>query len=117
MTSRRDFLKTSGLVVMAGAGGFLGLDQFVYGSDDGNPVSSKGDLQKPTLVTIFLRGGADSLHVFVPLPSGALPEGATTRKPSESALARQRPDRWLAALSPAQCNALYNRSTAGLCAS
>jgi uncharacterized protein (DUF1501 family) len=64
--NRRDFLKTSGLVVMAGASGFLGLDQFVYGKDDGNPVSASADKQKPTLVTIFLRGGADSLHVFVP---------------------------------------------------
>jgi uncharacterized protein (DUF1501 family) len=66
MSTRRDFLKSAGLVVMAGASGFMGLDQFVYGKDDGNPVSSKSDLQKPTLVTIFLRGGADSLHVFVP---------------------------------------------------
>src|SRR5579864_2973488 len=65
-TSRRDFLKSSGLVVMAGATGFLGLDQFVYGKDDGNPISAGSDKQKATLVTIFLRGGADSLHVFVP---------------------------------------------------
>ena len=35
MSTRRDFLKSAGLVVMAGASGFLGLDQFVYGKDDG----------------------------------------------------------------------------------
>ncbi|HXE55815.1 MAG TPA: DUF1501 domain-containing protein [Tepidisphaeraceae bacterium] len=66
MTSRRDFLKASGLVVMAGASGFLGLDQFVYGQSDPTPVKNSADRQKPTLVTIFLRGGADSLHVLVP---------------------------------------------------
>lgn len=67
MSSRRDFLKASGLVVMAGASGFLGLDQFVRGaSDDGTPVKANEGRQKPTVVTIFLRGGADALHVLVP---------------------------------------------------
>ncbi|HEY2585855.1 MAG TPA: DUF1501 domain-containing protein [Tepidisphaeraceae bacterium] len=66
--SRRDFLKASGLVVMAGAGGFLGFDQFVRGEgDSGLPIKANDDRQKPTLVTIFLRGGADSLHIFVPV--------------------------------------------------
>ena len=64
--SRRDFLKAAGMCVMAGASGFMGLDQFVLGADDGNPVSAAAQVQKPTLITIFLRGGADGLHVFVP---------------------------------------------------
>jgi uncharacterized protein (DUF1501 family) len=67
-TSRRDFLKASGLVVMGGASGFLGFDQFVRGEGDaGLPVKANEDRQKPTLVTIFLRGGCDALHVFVPV--------------------------------------------------
>lgn len=66
-SSRRDFLKASGLVVMAGAGGFLGLDQFIYAQDDDvTKVKADEARQKPTLVTIFLRGGADALHAFVP---------------------------------------------------
>jgi len=66
-TSRRDFLRSSGLVVMAGAAGFLNLDQFVFAADDDTTtVKANTDRQKPTLVTIFLRGGADALHVFVP---------------------------------------------------
>ena len=67
-TSRRDFLRASGLVVMAGSSGFLGLDQFLYGQDDASPVKAAADAdrQKPTLVTIFLRGGADALHALVP---------------------------------------------------
>ena len=64
--SRRDFLKASGLVVMGGASGFLGFDQFVRGEGDSTPVKANEDRQKATLVTIFLRGGADALHVFVP---------------------------------------------------
>ena len=66
--SRRDFLKASGLVVMAGAAGFLGTEQFVYGLDD-SPVKAKStdDKQRPTLVTIFLRGGCDALQAFVPV--------------------------------------------------
>ena len=64
--SRRDFLKASGLVVMAG-GAFLGMDRFVRGDGDpATPVKANEDRQKATLVTIFLRGGADPLHVFVP---------------------------------------------------
>jgi uncharacterized protein (DUF1501 family) len=75
------------LVIMGGAAGFLTAEQFVYGQD--SPFSlgrSKGNIpqtapekelspdeakalaekQRPTLVTIFLRGGADSLNAFVP---------------------------------------------------
>jgi uncharacterized protein (DUF1501 family) len=59
-------LKAAGMMVMAGGSGFMGLDQFVFGADDGNPVSAAQQEQKATLVTIFLRGGADGLHVFVP---------------------------------------------------
>jgi uncharacterized protein (DUF1501 family) len=65
--SRRDFLKASGLVVMGGASGFLGFDQFVRGEGDSAPVKANEDRQKPTIVTIFLRGGADAMHIFVPI--------------------------------------------------
>src|SRR5690349_18034520 len=68
--SRRDFLKASGLCVMAGAAGYLGTNQFVYGADEApvNIVKADGaaDRQKPTIVTIFLRGGADALNAIVP---------------------------------------------------
>src|ERR1700691_5990088 len=67
--SRRDFLKASGLCVMAGAAGYLGTEQFVYGADD-TAVSVKAgsadSRQKATIVTIFLRGGADALNAVVP---------------------------------------------------
>ncbi|HSU69712.1 MAG TPA: DUF1501 domain-containing protein [Tepidisphaeraceae bacterium] len=67
-SSRRDFLKASGLVVMGGASGFMGFDQFVRGEGDpSTPVKANEDRQKATIVTIFLRGGADALHVFVPV--------------------------------------------------
>lgn len=74
MSNRRDFIKASGLVVMAGAAGFLTTDQFAagydfYGKGDANKdvEKKKGDRpQPPTLVTIFLRGGADMLNTFVP---------------------------------------------------
>jgi uncharacterized protein (DUF1501 family) len=70
--SRRDFIKSSGLVVMAGAAGFLTTDQFAagydfYGKGDQNKEKVKGDRpQPPTLVTIFLRDGADMLNTFIP---------------------------------------------------
>jgi uncharacterized protein (DUF1501 family) len=68
--SRRDFLKASGLVVMAGAGGYLGTEQFIYGADDSavsvKPQGSLDAKQRPTIVTIFLRGGADALNAIVP---------------------------------------------------
>jgi uncharacterized protein (DUF1501 family) len=74
---------------MAGAAGFLTADQFVRGEGpfslgssknkvgnagngpDGKQTSPADDAiaeakQRPTLVTIFLRGGADSLNAFVP---------------------------------------------------
>ena len=71
MSSRRDFLKNSGLVVMGGAAGFLSVDKFAQGYDfygKGDPQDKKvaDRPQPPTLVTIFLRGGADMLNTFVP---------------------------------------------------
>jgi len=71
-SSRRDFLRNSGMVVMAGAAGYFGFDQLVRAAEtaqqSGNSSSASADYdrQKPTLVTIFLRGGADSLNAFVP---------------------------------------------------
>src|SRR4051812_5151940 len=68
--SRREFLKSSGMVILAGAGGaFLTPEQYllakgVTGIPGGGTVDD--DRNKPTLVTIFLRGGADSLNAFVP---------------------------------------------------
>src|SRR5258706_6214940 len=70
--SRRDFLKNSGLVVMAGAAGFLTTEKYVQGYDfygKGDPNSAKQKADRPqaaTIVTIFLRGGADALNTFVP---------------------------------------------------
>ena len=81
---RRDFLRSSGLVVMAGAAGFLTTEQFVRGDgpfslgsskskldtppeqSDPREVAASEEKQRPTLVTIFLRGGADSLNAIVP---------------------------------------------------
>jgi uncharacterized protein (DUF1501 family) len=70
-SSRRDFLRNSGMVVMAGAAGYFGFDQLVRAAEvaQKNGASSADadyDRQKPTLVTIFLRGGADTFNAFVP---------------------------------------------------
>jgi hypothetical protein len=67
------------LVVMAGAAGYLSTDAYLRGADlsgqitfsaGSGPVadpSKKADRpQAPTIVTIFLRGGADMLNTFVP---------------------------------------------------
>ena len=89
--SRRDFLKNSGLVVMSAAGGFLTQQQWLAGADaemdfrerfkgGAGPVPAPGSssssssatpgkdkrLECPTVVTIFLRGGADGLNAIVP---------------------------------------------------
>jgi uncharacterized protein (DUF1501 family) len=68
--SRRDFLKASGLVIMAGAAGYLGTDEFVRGQfanyGASHPGATADSRQRPTLVTIFLRGGADALNALVP---------------------------------------------------
>ena len=88
--SRRDFLRNSGLAVMAG-GTILTADQWLAGADvmeeemrkrfqsatvtgEGSDKPSAGEssaakdkrLEVPTLVTIFLRGGADALNTIVP---------------------------------------------------
>jgi uncharacterized protein (DUF1501 family) len=89
--SRRDFLKNSGLAVMAG-GTILTAEQWLAGADleqdfrkkfqqgsanvpptpsgsgSNEPASVIKDkrLEVPTLVTIFLRGGADALNAIVP---------------------------------------------------
>ena len=70
-SSRRDFLKSSGMVVMAGAAGYFGFDQLVRAAEQAQAIgtastSADYDRQKPTLVTIFLRGGCDTLNAFVP---------------------------------------------------
>ncbi len=96
-STRRDFLKSSGLVIMAGSAGFLTADQFVRGADapfnlgsnknkmeqaadeklgaigksglgdKSSPIETGGEeKQRPTLVTIFLRGGADAMNALVP---------------------------------------------------
>jgi uncharacterized protein (DUF1501 family) len=69
--SRRDFLKNAGLVVMAGGAGFLSVERYAQGYDfygKGDPQDKKkaDRPQAATLVTIFLRGGADMLNTFVP---------------------------------------------------
>ncbi|HWE93178.1 MAG TPA: DUF1501 domain-containing protein [Tepidisphaeraceae bacterium] len=67
--SRRDFLKASGMVVMAGAAGYLGTERFIYGqsaTDVTDNTKALENKQRATLVTIFLRGGADALNTFVP---------------------------------------------------
>ena len=66
--SRREFLKSSGMVILAGSGGFFTAEQFLHAQATGIPGAGAvdDDRNKPTLVTIFLRGGADSLNAFVP---------------------------------------------------
>jgi uncharacterized protein (DUF1501 family) len=66
--SRREFLKSSGMVILAGAGGFFSAEQFLAAQSTGIPGAGtvSDDRNKPTLVTIFLRGGADSLNAIVP---------------------------------------------------
>ncbi len=47
----------------------MGTEQFIYAADDASPVVASGaeQRQKATIVTIFLRGGADALNAFVPV--------------------------------------------------
>jgi uncharacterized protein (DUF1501 family) len=70
-SSRRDFLKNSGMCIMAGGAGVVGGEQFLRGAQlaNGNdaPAEADPDRQKPTLVTIFLRGGADALNAIIPV--------------------------------------------------
>lgn len=68
-SSRREFLKSSGMVILAGAGGaFFTPEQFLLAQATGIPGAGliEDDRNKPTLITVFLRGGADSLNAFVP---------------------------------------------------
>src|SRR3954464_12687505 len=70
-SSRRDFLRNSGMVVMAGAAGYFGFDQLVRAAqvaekNGASAADADYDRQKATLVTIFLRGGADTFNTFVP---------------------------------------------------
>lgn len=112
-TSRRDFLRSSGLAVMAG-GAVMTTEQWLAGADlddfkkkfqNGSvppPTAAVGKaeesasvikdkrLEVPTLVTIFLRGGADALNAIVPYaddhyykvrPRIAIPERAKRGEP------------------------------------
>ncbi len=73
-SSRRDFLRDSGLVAV-GAYGAMSMEQMyaVAQSKSANsnstsqPVDPEAWRQKATLVCIYLRGGADALHAFVPV--------------------------------------------------
>lgn len=70
-TTRRDFLKSSGMVVMAGAAGYFGFEQLVRAAETAQRLGASSaaadfDRQKPTLVTIFLRGGCDTFNALVP---------------------------------------------------
>lgn len=56
MTTRRDFLKSSAWVSAASIAGVAGAPQFAFGQ------SSRGKI----LIKIFMRGGADGLHLFPP---------------------------------------------------
>ncbi|MDB5294205.1 MAG: hypothetical protein JWO31_188 [Phycisphaerales bacterium] len=86
-SSRRDFLRNSGLAVMAG-GTVLSADQWLRGADMEDAFNSRlkpaadapakkfatsddtgskdKRLELPTLVTIFLRGGCDAMNAIVP---------------------------------------------------
>ena len=70
-SSRRDFLRDSGLVAMT-AYGAMSMEQMYAqaqskSSTDTTPVDPEAWRQKATLVCIYLRGGADALHAFVPV--------------------------------------------------
>jgi uncharacterized protein (DUF1501 family) len=68
--NRRDFLANSGLMIMAGAAGAMSTEQWLRGADlvhpTAAPAAASDDRTKATIVTIFLRGGADSLNAIVP---------------------------------------------------
>ncbi len=73
-SSRRDFLTNSGMVALT-AYGAMSMDAIrAQAQSDYNkqPTGSVDDWrQKPTLVCIYLRGGADALHAFVPVGDSA----------------------------------------------
>ena len=71
-SSRRDFLTRSGLVAVTAYGALSMSDiraQAQSAEWSKQPDAGKADdwRQKPTLVTIYLRGGSDALHAFVPV--------------------------------------------------
>ena len=74
LNSRRDFLKAAGLCIMAG-GTFMGTEQFIYAADEDSSqprvLSGADARQKATIVTIFLRGGADALNALIPVGDDA----------------------------------------------
>lgn len=57
MTTRRDFLKSSAFTIAASAAGIAGAPQFAFGQSLGGK----------TLIKVFMRGGADGLHLFPPV--------------------------------------------------
>lgn len=101
--SRRDFLKASGLVVMTGAAGYLSADELFAAANSTGAAggAAADDRQRPTLVTIFLRGGADALNAIVPAadplyykvrPTIAIPDKPT--KGSKGAMRTLKNDYW-----------------------
>lgn len=71
-STRRDFIRNSSVLVGASAAGFMPSKDMLFGAEPGDPDYKYEDKpgwdgkQKPTLVQIYLRGGADPLHVLVP---------------------------------------------------
>jgi uncharacterized protein (DUF1501 family) len=101
--SRREFLKSSGMVILAGAAGaFMTPEQFLMAQATGIPGAGAvdDDRNKPTLVTIFLRGGADSLNAIVPYADPLYykfrPGIALTEKGDKAGLAKVRGDNYWA---------------------
>ena len=54
MTTRRDFLKQAAVAATAAFGGTMGMNNFAFGQTAGGK----------TFVKVFMRGGADGLHLF-----------------------------------------------------
>ncbi|MDX8350554.1 DUF1501 domain-containing protein [Cognatiyoonia sp. IB215446] len=54
MTTRREFLKSSAIITAASMAGVAGAPQFAFGQSAGGK----------TLIKVFMRGGADGLHLF-----------------------------------------------------
>jgi uncharacterized protein (DUF1501 family) len=99
-SSRRDFLSQSGMVAL-GAYGAMSMSEMhaqaqSTPTDPNKPVDPDAWRQKPTLVCIYLRGGADALHAFVPVeeasyykfrPSIAIPAKGKGNRPGALSLA------------------------------
>ncbi|GFE66487.1 DUF1501 domain-containing protein [Litoreibacter roseus] len=54
MTTRREFLKSTGLMAAASMAGIAGAPKFAFGQEAGGK----------TFIKVFMRGGADGLHLF-----------------------------------------------------